>query len=226
MNRKIKPRPSPDCEIRPMAPVRRVINTQWVTDFLQYILNHDGSSILIVCAARETFLEQLLAAIHLQPTAPASHELVTKTLGLLSTSHKVRTVYCPTLEHLRAYLSTGEESWPPATEGKQESLPLLAILNPLTLHRSTREFSAQGLSRTFASAVEVSFRANMGLVLCECRDALDPNNTELGEACWYADVPLLSSSLRPGTDGNYWTGRAVPIKRVVQRWFQFTDLSK
>ncbi|KAL5002061.1 hypothetical protein BDV10DRAFT_130039 [Aspergillus recurvatus] len=209
-----------------MAPVRRVINARWVTDFLQYILDHDHFSILIVCAARETFLEQLLAAVHLHSTAPGNHELLAKRLGLLSMSRKVKTVFCPTLEHLRAYLSTGVDGQLLATDRREESRPFLAILNPLALHRSTREFSGQGLSRTFASAVEVSSRTNMDLFLCECRDALDPNNTDTGEALWYTEVPLLSNSLCSGSEGNYWTGRMVPVKRVVQRWFRFGESSK
>ncbi|KAL4982790.1 hypothetical protein BDW68DRAFT_191879 [Aspergillus falconensis] len=165
-----------------MAPIRRVINARWVTDFLQYILDHDRFSVLIVCAARETFLEQLLAAVHLRSTSPGSHELLNQTLGLLSTSRHVKTVFCPTLEHLRAYLSTGVNGQLLATDRRENLRPFLAILNPLALHRSSREFSAQGLSRTFASAVEVSSRANMDLLLCECRDALDPSNTETSEA--------------------------------------------
>ncbi|KAL5051926.1 hypothetical protein BDW71DRAFT_2322 [Aspergillus fruticulosus] len=209
-----------------MAPIRRVINAQWVTDFLQYILDHDRFSVLIVCAARETFLEQLLAAVHLRSTSPGSHELLNQTLGLLSTSRHVKTVFCPTLEHLRAYLSSGVNGQLLATDRRENLRPFLAILNPLALHRSSREFSAQGLSRTFASAVEVSSRANMDLLLCECRDALDPSNTETSEAVWHAEVPLLSNSLRAGTEGNYWTERMVPVKRVVQRWFRFMESSK
>ncbi|KAL4872611.1 hypothetical protein BDV12DRAFT_134489 [Aspergillus spectabilis] len=209
-----------------MAPVRRVINVQWVTDFLQYVLDQDRNFIiLIVCAARDLFLEQLLATVNLQSTEASGHQLLTKTLGMLSRSSNVRTVFCPTLEHLRAYLSTGIEGRLPASKDRQKSRPLLAILNPLNLHLSTREFSAQGLSRTLANAVEVSSRTNMDVVLCECRDALDSNETERGEALWYMDVPLLSNSLRGGTEGTSWTGRAVPVKCVVQRWFRFTDSS-
>ncbi|KAL6232672.1 hypothetical protein BDW75DRAFT_232632 [Aspergillus navahoensis] len=165
-----------------MAPVRRVVNAQWVTEFLQYILDHDRFSVLIVCAARETFLEQLLAAVYLHSAVPGNHEMLSKTLGLLSTSRNVRTVFCPTLEHLRAYLSTGMDAQLLAIDRSEKPRPFLAILNPLALHRSAREFSAQGLSRTFASAVEVSSRANMDLLLCECRDARDLNNTETGES--------------------------------------------
>lgn len=206
-----------------MEPVRRVVDAQWVTDFLQYVLHHDRFSILAICMSREAFLEQLLATINLHSAAPASHELMSKTLGLLSTSRNVRTVFCPTLEHLRAYLSVGLDGQLLATERGEKPRPFLAILNPLALHRSTREFSAQGLSRTFASAVEVSSKANMDLLLCECRDALDPTNMETDDAVWHTDVRLLSNSLRSGTEGDYWTEQTVPVKRVVQRWFRFIN---
>ncbi|KAL4784980.1 hypothetical protein BJX76DRAFT_197079 [Aspergillus varians] len=209
-----------------MAPVRRVIGAEWIADFLQYILDQDRSStILIVCAARDSFIAQMRATMHLQSAASASHHrLLTKTLGQLSSSRNIRTVFCPTLEHLRAYLSTGVEGRLPVTEDRQRSLPLLAILNPLSLHLSTREFSAQGLSRTFANAVEVSSKTHMDVVLCECRETLDPTNTDLGEALWSVDVPLINSSRGVGTEGDL-TGQAVPVKQVAQRWFQFTDLS-
>ncbi|KAL2821700.1 hypothetical protein BJX63DRAFT_224318 [Aspergillus granulosus] len=204
-----------------MAPVRRIINAQWVTDFLQTVVDQDwNSSTVIVCTTREAFLEQLLATVQLQSAEPTrNHQLLTKSLGLLSRSHKVKTIFCPTLGHLRAYLSVGVLSQTSDAEGHQNSRSLLAILNPLSLHLSTREFSAQGLSRTLAIAVEVSHRANMEIMLCECQDALDPANAERGEALWYMDVPLISNSMRSETEGSSWTGRTVPVKRVVERWF-------
>ncbi|KAJ0425594.1 hypothetical protein BJY00DRAFT_183155 [Aspergillus carlsbadensis] len=206
-----------------MAPMRRITNAQWVTDFLQNTLDQNRNfSTIIVCATRDSFLEQLTATVQLHSAeATGNHHLLTKSLGLLSRSHKIKTVFCPTLEHLRAYLSVGVRPQAPAAEGKQNRRSLLAILNPLSLHFSTLEFSAQGLSRTLASAVEVSYRANLDIVLCECQDALDPANTELGEALWYVDVPLISNSTRVGPGGSTWSGRSVPVKRVVERWFQF-----
>jgi hypothetical protein len=203
-----------------MAPVRRITNAQWATDFLQNTLDQNrSSSTIIVCATRDAFLEQLAATVQLHSAeATGNHRLLTNSLGLLSRSHKVKTVFCPTLEHLRAYLSVGVQPEAPGAEGKQNRRSLLAILNPVSLHLPTLEFSAQGLSRTLASAVEVSYRANLDIVLCECQDALDPANTESGEALWYVNVPLLSNSMHNGAD---WTGRSVPVKRVVERWFQF-----
>ncbi|KAL3470914.1 hypothetical protein BJX99DRAFT_38227 [Aspergillus californicus] len=208
-----------------MAPFRRVISAHWVTDFLQYILNTDRSlTILIICVPRDLFLEQLLATVQLQSTeADGEHQLLTKTLGILSRSRNIRTIFCPTLEHLRACLSAGGDWQASSKEEKQKIRPFMAILNPLTLHLSTREFSAQGVSRTLANAVEASSRADMDIVLCESRDALDLANDERGEALWYVDIPLLSNSIRVGPEGNNRTGPVVPVKRVVQRWFQFTD---
>ncbi|KAL2853267.1 hypothetical protein BJY01DRAFT_78599 [Aspergillus pseudoustus] len=204
-----------------MAPVRRIINARSVTDFLQTVLDQDWSSAtIIVCATRDSFIEQLLATVQLQSAEMAgNHHLLSKSLGLLSRSHKVKTVFCPTLEHLRAYLAVGLQSQTSNAEGKQNSRSLLAILNPLSLHLPTGEFSAQGLSRTLSSAVEVSHRANMTILLCECQDALDPTNVQRGEALWYVDVPLAGNSMRAGTEGSGWTGRTVPVKRVVERWF-------
>ncbi|KAL2862360.1 uncharacterized protein BJX67DRAFT_298798 [Aspergillus lucknowensis] len=208
-----------------MAPIRRVINAQWVTDILQYALDQDRSSIiLIVCTTRDSFLKQLLATVRLQSTETTSHHhLLTKSLGLLSRSHAIKTVFCPTLEHLRAYLSAGLQYQAPVTYQQRKLRSLLAIVNPLSLHHPTREFSAQGLSRTLANAVEASYRADMDIVLCECQDALSLESAEHGEALWNVDVPLLSDSIRLETEASSWTGQAVPVKRVVQRWFQFED---
>ena len=46
--------------------------------------------------------------------------------------------------------------------------PILALLNPICLHRGTPHFSAQGLSRTFAAAVEAAARNGQRLVVAEC----------------------------------------------------------
>ncbi|PYH91773.1 hypothetical protein BO71DRAFT_401088 [Aspergillus ellipticus CBS 707.79] len=211
-----------------MDTVRRIYFTDWVTDFLQHVLEQDApSTLLLVCSPRELLLEQLLAASHLQQgEAAEGHRILTKTMGLLSKSTRIKLVFCPTLEHLRAYLSViqPQESSQQVTDmGEQPAVrPLMVILDPLALHHSTSEFSAQGLSRTFAAAVEVSSRAGMDLVLCECRDAIYPSDDRRGEALWYTQVPLLNSSARIGEEGTSFR-RGVPVKRIVQRWFDFDE---
>ncbi|PYI06379.1 hypothetical protein BO78DRAFT_397332 [Aspergillus sclerotiicarbonarius CBS 121057] len=207
--------------------VRRIYFGDWVTDFLQHILNQDApSTLLLVCSTRELFLEQLFAASHMQPGEAAERrQILTKTIGLLSKSRRIKLVFCPTLEHLRAYLSVIQSPGSlhnVSGDGGQTRRPLMAILDPLALHIPTSEFSAQGLSRTFAIAVEVSSQAEMDLVLCESRDATDPADSGQGEVLWYTQVPLLNSSVRIGEESTSFR-REVPVKRVMQRWFDFNE---
>ncbi|PLB47229.1 hypothetical protein P170DRAFT_438930 [Aspergillus steynii IBT 23096] len=199
-----------------------------VSSFLQYILDNNASTILlIICSKRDEFLRRLLATVYTQSNESAnSRQLVTKTLGLLSKSSRTQVAFCPTLEHLRAYLSVlqfnnAAEQETNAPEDQQLCRPLMAILDPLALHLSTSEFAAQGLSRTLAAAVETSSREAVDLVICECQDVARPEDS--GEALWNAHVPLLNSSVRTGRDESTWGGQSVPVKRIAQRWFVFSD---
>jgi hypothetical protein len=203
-----------------MEPTRQIHLSDGVTNFLQYIINKDASSTsLIICSTRDSFLDKTRAAcVHLEDTV-GSCQLFTKTIGLLSKSSRVKVAFCPTLEHLRAYLSsvqlTDRAFQDVAAEGERSSRPLVAILDPLALHVPTSEFSAQGLSRTFAAAVEATSGEATNLILCESRDVSNPTDSS-GEALWYVDVPLLNSSVRMG-------GQNVPVKRIAQRWFEFKE---
>ncbi|KAE8133315.1 hypothetical protein BDV38DRAFT_186900 [Aspergillus pseudotamarii] len=210
-----------------MISARQIYLGNWVTDLIQYILDHDASrTVLIICSTRDAFLKQLLAITraHSSDTAE-SHPILTKTIGLLSDSNRIKVVYCPTLENLRAYLSvlplSGDLMQGPITEEQKTRKPLMAILDLVALHMQTSEFSAQGLSRTFANAVEAASREGMNLVLCECQDAANHNNNERGEMLWYTNVPLLNSSVRRGERA--WLGRSVPVNRVAQRWFELNE---
>lgn len=203
-----------------MEPTRQIHLSDGVTNFLQYIINKDASSTsLIICSTRDSFLDKTRAAcVHLEDTV-GSCQLFTKTIGLLSKSSRVKVAFCPTLEHLRAYLSsvqlTDRAFQDVAAEGERSSRPLVAILDPLALHVPTSEFSAQGLSRTFAAAVEATSGEATNLILCESWDVSNPTDSS-GEALWYVDVPLLNSSVRMG-------GQNVPVKRIAQRWFEFKE---
>lgn len=199
-----------------------------VSGFLQYILDNNASAIiLIICSERDEFLKRLFTTVHAQPHETAnSRQLVTKTLGVLSRSSSTKVAFCPTLEHLRAYLAVlrfNNASKTDTTAPGEQQLyrPLMAILDPLALHIPTSEFSAQGLSRTLAAAVEASLREAVDLVLCECHDVTRIDNS--GEALWNAHVPLLNSSVRTGRDETTWGGQSVPVSRIAQRWFVFSD---
>jgi hypothetical protein len=210
-----------------MGVVQQIYLGNWVTDFLHHILDYDSSTtILIVCSTRDTFLEQLFVTTRAHSSETAKgHQFITQTIGLLSNSSTIRVVYCPTLENLRAYLSlfpsSGDFIQDTVTEQHDTRRPLMAILDLVALHLRTSEFSAQGLSRTFATTVEAASRGRMDLVLCECRDAAKPADEERGEVLWHTDVPLLNSSVRRGE--STWLGRSVPVNRVAQRWFEVNE---
>ncbi|KAF7596340.1 hypothetical protein BBP40_002084 [Aspergillus hancockii] len=207
-----------------MGSVQQIYLGNWVTDILQHILTYDASTtILIVCSTRDAFLEQLFITTRAHPSETTEgRQSITKAIGLLSKSSRIKVVYCPTLENLRAYLSVfpfADSMQDAVTEQHETRRPLIAILDMVALHKGTLEFSAQGLSRTFASAVEAASRGQKDIVLCECQDAANPAGDQRGEVLWYTDVPLLNSSVRRAE--NTWLGRSVPVNRVAQRWFEF-----
>ncbi|RJE23446.1 hypothetical protein PHISCL_04204 [Aspergillus sclerotialis] len=213
-----------------MSPTRGIHFCNLVTEFLLHILSSPArATILVICSTRDHFLEQLYAATHTQTEEPVSsetHQLFTKTIGLLSKSSKVRLAFCPTLEHFRAYISVLRATSKVTFDELQNNRPLLAILDLVALHVPTSEFSAQGLSRTIATTVEVAAREGMDLMLCECRNALDAISTRSGERLWYEHVPILNGSVRMAGEENVWRGQGVSVKRVAGRWFEFNDTDR
>ncbi|CAG8909281.1 unnamed protein product [Penicillium egyptiacum] len=209
-----------------MGPTCKIAHCDLLSDLLQQLLEGNSDTHLIVCATRAEFLVQLTAAIRAQRTDPdtaGSHDLLTKTIGLLARSSKIRLAFCPSLESLRAYLAVFSPAVGVATEDGSLShdRQLLAVLDMIALHVATSEFSAQGLSRTLASVVEASSRMGMDLRLYECMNALDPSSTVLGRKLWDVKVPLLNGSVRMRSDQSTWGGGGVTVKRVAERWFDF-----
>ncbi|KAI9772548.1 MAG: hypothetical protein M1840_000753 [Geoglossum simile] len=210
------PPPPPPLVLHPLLP----------SEFLEYLLTHLSSptkTTLIVCSTRETFLHELLACV---TSGSTRHALVVPTLHLISASRAVQLAFTPTLHHLRAYLSIFPRQKPPTAPDSSE-FPTLALLNPISVHRSLPEFSAQGLSRTFAVAVDAAARSRMRLVVAECAE---PNSAQEGDgggvskSVWDEQVPLLSGTVRGfGSEEKGWTGRTVKIKRVLERWCLFSE---
>ena len=224
-----------------------VIHFPSTIDFVTYMLdNHASPSIIVICATQEQFMIDILELLD-QDLAASSRPssmidpgycLITPTLQLLSKSRTIHLAYAPTLQHLRAYLGTYTPK--EATLGKDigcdrygNSQPILALLNPLALHRSTREFSAQGLSRTFAIAVEAAARAKMQLLVTECKSVLenDPMKMNEDEASqternpWAEQIQLLSSGIRSAGDERIWAGKTVEVSKSISRWCRFVDVS-
>ena len=205
-----------------MGQKRTVAFCNLVTDLLQQLLDTGTDTRLIVCGTRTEFLVQLAAAIQSQRADSSvipRHDLLTQTIGLLANSSRIQLTFCSSLESLRAYLaalgSTGKDQ-----PGKQQ---LLAILDMVALHGTTTEFSAQGLSRTFAAAVETASRVGLDLMLCECSNSMIPTSDDWGGRLWDTRVPLLNGSVRIRGEEGSWGGRGVSIKQIAQRWFDFDE---
>jgi len=236
--------------------------------FIQYILDqHAPPSTIVVCSSKEDFLSQLCAATagkttdqandngntdpHEQtdtasdpkPVKPASW--ATPTLRLLASSRTIKLVFCPEVTHLRAYMATHAHRLAKADDGESASakptigVPMLAILNAIEAHRPTSAFSAQGLNRTWAGAVEAAHSAGSRLTLAECHedkrmsesaDAVTGEATEAGVAStvdpWEEEVSMLNITTKTfGAGDRGWVGRTVKIRTIAERWCRFESLS-
>ncbi|KAJ5341044.1 hypothetical protein N7541_010168 [Penicillium brevicompactum] len=203
------------------SPTRMIAHCDVLPDLLQQLLENVSNTQLIVCATKSEFLVRLTAAIRKQradPETTMGHDLLTKTIGLLARSSNIKLAFCPTLESLRAHIAVLKST---ADETGSHNRQLLAILDMVTMHSTTSEFSAQGLSRTLASAVETAYRAGMDLRLYECENALDPESDVCGRKLWDMSVPLLNGSVRMRGDETNWGARGVSVRRIVERWFEF-----
>ncbi|OQO09670.1 hypothetical protein B0A48_05072 [Cryoendolithus antarcticus] len=216
--------------------------TATATAIIQSVLDkHAAPSMLIVCSNKEELLQKLLRENN-QPRdslTTDSHEatdplvvrpsslLQQPTLRMLATSQTVQVAFCPDVSHLRAYLSVF-----PARSGASDSSGMLVLLDPLELHRPTSAFSAQGLNRTFALAVEAANRSRMDLVLAESIPLPTANVEGDGESVELSLIPLTdpwdqeisifnvtTKSFGPG--GRGWVGRTVQIRRIAERWCTF-----
>ncbi|EER38287.1 conserved hypothetical protein [Histoplasma capsulatum var. duboisii H88] len=212
-------------------------------DYVEYLLSRDASTTtLIVCSTRDAFLQQLYTSI--APTAPGaeqpsspqnghhgdshkcSHRRLFNTIGSIARAKRLTLAFCPSLEHFRAYISVFR--CPQLLSPQQEcshlsyrKRPVLAVLGLVSLHYDTSQFSAQGIAKNLALAVEIAAREMVDLTLCEC--VAVGREGASGSSLWDADVPLLSGqTLATVTGGNSANlGRTVKVKQVAKRWFYF-----
>lgn len=158
--------------------------------------------------------------------AEVKHALLSSPLYQVATSRHIRIIYVPTVTHLRAYLSvfSPDESNVPAppirtlTSGRKPHVILYGFVD---LHRDTSEWSAQGLSNTASTLVDLVHRIAWGALLIEPRSSSCRTTLEglLQEA-----VPILNGGARRlGLDSEEgaWTGRTVEVGRILSRWFCF-----
>ncbi|CAD6563952.1 MAG: hypothetical protein ASARMPREDX12_007802 [Alectoria sarmentosa] len=225
------------------------LNPLLCTDFVNFILRHHTTpTTLIICSSREAFLQELQACIeHTHPrdptadpndetsldgTDPPPHPLLIPTIHLIAKSRSVNLAFVPTLPHLRAYLATythdfKPESSPSTSTKPGSQYPMLAVWGLASLHRSTAEHSAQGLSRSLAIAIETAKLNGQRLVLAESRASngeVEYEGIGSGGEPWKEEVPLLSGSVRFGGEDRAWAGKRVEVGKVVGRWCQFVTV--
>ncbi|KAF1362918.1 hypothetical protein EJ07DRAFT_174498 [Lizonia empirigonia] len=234
-----------------MACVPTVLFPLTLPALLDYVLStQSGSSptTLVVCSERKTFLEQLAQSLKRQQVTDQNsslHQLLAPTLHNLSTTRHVKLAFCASVPALLAYLTTYDRPGYVHVD-ESEGRDRLVLVNPLALHKPTSSFSAQGLSRTFAAAVDTALRTGVKLHLVECesmQDAPEHNGgedkvksdgdeedhfTAESQDPWDQHVSILNVSARrfgSGAGERAWAGRTVKAKRIAARWFQFQRLT-
>lgn len=129
-------------------------------------------TLLLVCEPRATFLAHLASPAGQQPLRP--------TLETLSTARSTTLAFVPSLPALLAYLSRLPATAPPknktpVTHPLNETPPAsptrLILANLLSLLAPTPNYSAQGLARAVAAAVDAAAACGARLVLVECVEA-------------------------------------------------------
>lgn len=238
-----------------------VLEAMTLPNFIQYITaQHCGVSTVVVCSGREAFFEHFLDARNsfvcdygqsdqeisaLLPTAAVRNgspvPWSTPSLRQLGTIKDIRMVFCPDITHLRAYLATYSTRDRKETDQMHETgrQRILAILNPISLHRPTSAFSAQGLNRTLAIAVEAAHHTHSQLLLAECpvpvltsEDPLMPDEPDVParnqptEDPWDQEVSILNVTTKSfGAGERGWVGRTVKLRTVAERWCTFESIN-
>jgi len=196
---------------------------------------------LVICARRDVFLHDLQR--HYAASTTKLQALVTPTLSRLAATQHVQLAFCPSVQSLLAYLTAYGQPRVDGASAAAQPRPRLFLVNPLALHAPTTSFSAQGLSRTFAAAVEAALVRGAVLAMVECRgpqpmvgdrgaqeDAdADPTPNLDGDADpWGQEVSMLNVSARRYGSGSEraWAGRTVTAKRVAATWFHFCSVNQ
>lgn len=217
-------------------------------ELIDYILKAPTApTTLVICASRDSFLRHLQADIQSAPlvSSPsdenndttALHRLLIPTIHLLAATRSIRLAFTPSLPHLRAYLATFEstaetDTHPASYQSQSSRSSVLVILGLVALHHSTSEYSAQGLSRSLAIAVEAAYSTKMKLILAELRNENGNENSNADNEIvsgthhdpWKERIPLLNGSTGFGTEERVWAGRTIHIGRVIRRWCKFETL--
>ncbi|KAF1990830.1 hypothetical protein K402DRAFT_417579 [Aulographum hederae CBS 113979] len=212
-----------------------VVDDVDLVGFLEMLLRQQPPRAeLIVCCSLDEFMNRLLRVLPPRedgepdfsvdplniPERTSNLWLTNPTIGNIQDFQGLSLHFCATVQYLQAFLALSPiptAAPPPSVTGhtkpSERLRPTLAILSPVVAHKSTTQLSGQGLSRTFASAVEAAVRGHQRLVIFEEDKAL-----------WDEDVPILNTTVRGvGADERAWVGRTVKVRQVAERFCLFKE---
>lgn len=195
-------------------------------EFIDFITQLSTQATLIICTTRQSFLLQLQESIinHCQPaqlnssvpdyepishlTNPLDHPLLARTLRLLAISTTIKVIFCPSVAAYHAKIAT---LYINKTGEATDDLPILAILNVVTMHSMTASFSAQGLGKAFAATVEAAWRTKHRLALFEYPEGTENiGATTLNDNSVPVDEPDVSDAEAENENPN-----AMPARRLT-----------
>lgn len=230
---------------QPMSPT--VIRPLTLLALLDHVLAAQPSTApttLVVCSTRESFLQQLLGSLRRDDEQHMARR-IDPTLHNLFTSRQIKVLFCASVQTVLACLTAYAGSGTPSQSGIER----LFLVNPLRLHAHTPSFSAQGLGRAFAAAVEAASRAHAALFIVECvaarvvdshaggvdedtevaRERQDTGSSSEDQDPWEQEVSILNVSARRFGSGNAdrtWAGRTVSAQRIAARWCRFHSIQE
>ncbi|KAK6499886.1 hypothetical protein TWF481_010243 [Arthrobotrys musiformis] len=211
--------------------------------FLSHLLSCSSTSarkdIIIICSPRTTFLREILLDLNIpcldippltENDNPQALKMILQTpIAALIKADNVRVVYCPTIHHLRAFISSLGTSDEEAGEGGY-----LAVHSLLPLHHLSTEWSAQGISRTLAAIVAAGVASKRRVVVGVSRDS--------GVFGADAEVPLVNSRMMKnnskkrgfyggeGFEEEEEGGRDMrfigSVRGVLERWFRVVGVEE
>ncbi|KAK1777149.1 hypothetical protein QBC45DRAFT_331356 [Copromyces sp. CBS 386.78] len=176
---------------------------------------------------------------------PWASQLLASPLYQIAVARHIRTVFIPTVSHLRAFLSVFETntstsnkvSAPPSTYDSppNQSHPQprpqqqLLVYGFLSLHRDSSEWSVQGLNNSVAVLLEAGRRVGLAVGVVEPVEPVVDHEAgvvkgmdgSLGEK-----MPVVNGSALRGVGARDLlersvAGKTVDVRRVLGRWFRF-----
>lgn len=160
---------------------------------------------IIICSTRSTFICELLVDLDIpldgipplsdtRDLSSAQRLILQTPISALLTTDSISVVYCPTIHHLRAYISflnsSSNDTTNISTSSSRSERSLqsyLAIHSLLPLHRLSTEWSSQGLSRTLSSVISTAISTSRHLLL-----SISETSVAFGIS---AELPLINSRM-------------------------------